>query len=503
MRLSDLKSFNPITIQCHDNPDADAMASGFALYCYFRAEGKEVRLIYSGANPITKANLKLMIEKLGIPIEYEPDCCRRVPGLLITVDCQYGTGNVTRFEADQVAVIDHHQIEIKEVEYSCIRPGLGSCSTLVWNMLREEHYPVNEDIILGTALYYGLYMDTNQFAEIYNPLDMDMRETIAFQKRLISLLRRSNLSLKELEIAGIAMIRYSYNEEKRFAVIKAQPCDPNILGLISDFLIQVDEIDTCVVYNEVNDGYKISVRSCVKEVKANEMASFLTDQIGSGGGHFEKAGGFISRALYERAYGSLHSEAYFNRRMNEYFESFLIIYADKYQFDTSQMKMYQRRKVPMGYVKLAGLLELGSQVSIRTQKGDMDLVVEEETCLVIDPFGEVIVNSYDRFRRFFNPIDQSFNPQDYADITEYTPTIKNWEDGTTMIISDYAQACVPNEHLCVYAGVLEKGIKVFASEEEEHYMLGKQGDYFAVCTQERRNIFVMEKYAFERSFQQI
>ena len=27
MRLRDLEKYNPITIQCHDNPDADAIAS--------------------------------------------------------------------------------------------------------------------------------------------------------------------------------------------------------------------------------------------------------------------------------------------------------------------------------------------------------------------------------------------------------------------------------------------------------------------------------------------
>ena len=32
MKLSDLAAYNPITVQCHDNPDADALASGYALY---------------------------------------------------------------------------------------------------------------------------------------------------------------------------------------------------------------------------------------------------------------------------------------------------------------------------------------------------------------------------------------------------------------------------------------------------------------------------------------
>lgn len=55
MKLSDLTAYNPITIQCHDNPDADAIASGYALYVYFQSIGKEVRFIYCGRNRIQKS----------------------------------------------------------------------------------------------------------------------------------------------------------------------------------------------------------------------------------------------------------------------------------------------------------------------------------------------------------------------------------------------------------------------------------------------------------------
>lgn len=34
MMLEELLGYDRITIQCHDNPDADAIASGFGLYCF-------------------------------------------------------------------------------------------------------------------------------------------------------------------------------------------------------------------------------------------------------------------------------------------------------------------------------------------------------------------------------------------------------------------------------------------------------------------------------------
>ena len=138
MQLTELSGYDEITIQCHDNPDADTLASAFALYSYFQSLGKRSRMIYAGRNRIQKANLKLMVEKLNIPVEYVEDvnayenCLpnHKVQGLLLTVDCQYGAGNVTRIAAENVAIIDHHQVEITNVEKSEINPQLGSCSTL-------------------------------------------------------------------------------------------------------------------------------------------------------------------------------------------------------------------------------------------------------------------------------------------------------------------------------------------------------------------------------------
>ena len=39
MKLKDLDRFDSITIQCHDNPDPDALASAFGLYKYFERTG--------------------------------------------------------------------------------------------------------------------------------------------------------------------------------------------------------------------------------------------------------------------------------------------------------------------------------------------------------------------------------------------------------------------------------------------------------------------------------
>ena len=504
MTLKDLERFEQITIQCHDNPDADALAAGYGLYCYFTEKGKKTELVYSGRNVIQKSNLCIMLDKLKIPVQYiEPEKGNRIhrDGLLLTVDCQYGAGNVTGLTGDEIAIIDHHQVEITDVPLSIINPNLGSCATLVWKLLKEAGYTITDENNLGTALYYGLYSDTNQFSEIRNPSDMDMREEIPHDQTMITLFRNSNLSLKELEIAGIAMIRYSYNDDYEFAVIKAQPCDPNILGLIADFLLQVDIIKTCVVFNETGDGYKFSVRSCIKEVNASELATFLAENIGSGGGHYEKAGGFISMKKYEDYYPTLHAEAYFNNRMTQYFDSFDIIYARDYEIDISGMKLYEKKKLPVGYVKADEVLPVGTPITIRTLEGDINTIVQEDLYIMIGIKGEVYPNRRDKFLRAYAASEEKYVYE--REQLAYVPTIKNRTDGSDLVLADYARICVPTGTVRIYAAPLEKGVKVFVEWEKEKYMLGKPGDYLAVRCDDMHDIYVIEKSIFSRTYNEI
>ena len=277
MKLSDLLSYDSIVIQGHDNPDADAIAAGFGIYSYMLSKGKKPRFVYSGNFTITKSNLCYLISKLEIPIEYV-EKLDTVPDLLITEDCAYGEGNVRKFEAKNVAVIDHHRLSGEMSELSDIRPGMGSCSTIVWDLLRKEDFVPDE--ALSTALYYGLYTDTGSLSEVSHPLDRDMLDTLKYDATLIRKLRHMNISLGEAKIAGQAMLGVEYHEVHRYALLESEPCDPNILGLIS-FYLAVDSVDVCMVFSVLKNGIKFSIRSCVPEVCANELATYISKDIGA------------------------------------------------------------------------------------------------------------------------------------------------------------------------------------------------------------------------------
>lgn len=513
MRLSELLEYDRIVVQCHDNPDADAIASGYGVYSYLKGRGKDVRFVYGGRFHIQKSNLTLMVSELKIPIEHV-DTLETLE-LLVTVDCQYGEGNVTGFDAGTVAVIDHHQVSRALPALNEVRSNLGACSTVVRELLRQEGIEINGDKGLATALYYGLLTDTNNFSEISHPLDRDLRDDAVFDRSLIVRFRNANLSLRELEIAGAALMNYHYHEDHHFAVAMAEPCDPNILGMISDLMLEVDTVDTCLVYSVLPFGVKLSVRSCVKEVKASELAEFITEGIGSGGGHLEKAGGFIQRELLEKVFpcqgeSSWDEEGgraganlengrirqYLLGRMNDYFSGTQIIHASDYSVDITGMAMYEKKKIPLGYVEADKVFPVGTRVCIRTLEGDLDVRISEDLYIMIGIRGEVYPNDRAKFERSYDRLDVP-----YAFSGEYPPVVKDVTEGRNISLIPYAKSCVSSGEVHIYARELEHRVKVFTAWDEEKYMLGKVGDYLAARTDDLHDIYVIERNIFHRTYE--
>ena len=352
LKLSDFCRYQKVVIQCHDNPDADALASGFALRWFLAKKGVDVRFVYGGANPITKSNLVLMDENLGIGCEHVTDLPK--PDLLITVDCQYGESNVTAFAAEEIAVIDHHQVSTELPVMSEVRSNYGSCSTVLYEMLRAEGVDINEDKNIATALYYGLMTDTGDFSEISHPSDRDLRDIAQFNKAYITLFRNSNLSIDELRIAGEALKNTIVDEARCYGIAHAGPCDSNILGIISDMFLEVEGVNSCVVCNLLPSGIKFSVRSCIREVKACELAAFLAEGLGGGGGHLVKAGGFLKKDLVVKAgvrYEKDDVVRFITARMNEYFDTSEIVYAREYQADLSEFARFRKKTFHVGFAR--------------------------------------------------------------------------------------------------------------------------------------------------------
>ncbi|MCL2048664.1 MAG: DHH family phosphoesterase [Defluviitaleaceae bacterium] len=505
-KLSSLLSYDNIIIQCHNTPDPDSLASGFGVYSYLKENGKNARIVYSGFEEITKKNILLMVEFMAIPAEYVKNTAELGKAdLLICVDCQYGEGNVSRIEADTVAIIDHH-IEVKKDErvnadLTVIHSSLGSCSTLVWGMLKDEGYDFKANKAVAMALYYGLLTDTNDFSELNHPYDRDARDFLEdyYDQQKIRALRNCNYSLEELEISAAALLNNIKEQNKRYVVFEAAMCDPNILGFISDTGIKVDSVDVCIVYSDRGSGVKLSVRSCVREVMASDYVKYLTDGVGSGGGHKDKAGGYIEKSKTDALGVSVveHIVA----KSSEYFMSFNNIYAERHDLDVTAMKQYMKKALPIGYIVSTDIFDKGTPIMLRTLEGDSRIIASPDIYLRIGIEGEVYATRAEKFHSSNRLCDEAvtFDISDYS----YTPNAKNELTGEVKELFPYMKSCVPTGNNPIYAAELECNTKVFNDWNPDGYMFGKKGDFLAIRCDDVNDVYIIRGDIFYKTYDEV
>ncbi len=499
MNLPDLLRCTRIAIQCHDNPDADAIAAGFGLYSYFAAKGAEAVLFYGGKNPVAKPNLLKMLELCSIPLRHCPENTEW-PGLLLTVDCQHGAGNVSPMRGKEVAVIDHHIQECPPPPMHDIRPYLGSCATLVWTLMRDAGFHL-EDLepeqrsALATALHYGLFMDTGGFAEVRHPLDRDLRDVAGVNERIVKTLKNSNLSLEDLSVASSALAQLHFDPAEHFALAGARPCDPNILGVISDLALQVDAVDTVVAYTESPEGMKYSVRSLTREYKASDIAVWLAaGGLGSGGGHAEKAGGWISARNFAERMPGMSAAGYFHRRLAEYKAAYAFVDGAESALPpddaAARSRRYVKRPLRLAYVP-AEALPRASTLHIRMLEGDITLACGPDTHLMIGLQGEVYPIARAAFDAAYTPLNEPL----LLDVP-YAPTVLDTLAGVRLPLADIARPCLRREGSAVRAAPLERGMKLFTRWDADNYIKGEKGDWLVWPEDDPRDMYIITAALF-------
>lgn len=500
-RLNELLWADNIVIQCHNDPDADALASGWGLYKYFMSKGKNVRLVYGGRAPVSKKNLQLMTDLLGIPAKYitslDPE-----PDLLLTADCQPGQRNTAPFKGKKFAAIDHHvtvRNSLEDLEAYDIRDNFGACSTIVWDLLRRENYDLKNDPALATALYYGLFMDTCKMQELSHPTDRAARNVLEnmYDQAVMQKLLTHNLNIDELKIVGDALKNTVLSEKHNYAVAEAAPCDPNILGIISDQINEVDGVDVCVVYSMLEIGAKLSVRSCIPHVQANEVAAYLS----GGGGHKNKAGGMLmAEAISERSGNTaVNSETVRELLINEmknYFEELDIIYAGKESsIDLSDAPIYYKLPVEIGYVRAADIYPSGSKIKLLSLEGDELLTVDDDLYIMIGIEREVYYNKRGYFKSHNKITGEELTLSDEE--LRYAEDLVCGVDTETIPLKGHIMKCVPVSSQ-IRAKPLERRVKVFSKFGD--WFSGDPGDYIVARVDDPADMYIIRKHIFEKTY---
>lgn len=499
MKLNEFldKGYQSIVIQCHNDPDADTVASGYALYCYFKLYVMDVKLVYGGYHEIIKSNMVAMVREFDIPIIYL-NTLETIPDLLITVDCQYGERNVVQLEGDTVAVIDHHKFNRNNTRasYVHVKDTYGSCSTVVWEMLREAGSDLIDDKRIATLLYYGLYMDTCQLKEIYHLKDRIMRDKLfkKYDEVKLNLLQNENITLFEIkDIIGPAYTQLYFCEKFKYCIATVSKCDPNILGIISDQVLEISGNDISIAYCDVGKGYKISVRSCTPKSKANDIASFIT--CGNGGGHNVKAGGFIPKDIL------IDSDTimkYLVNRIECYFTACLTVYHGCL-IDLKDFDIYKKLDIKIKCCHIADVYPIGDLIRIKSLEGDFDLAVMDDLYIMVGVNKEVYYCYKDYLYEHYKVDNKTFVNIDDSDRQHLEDCVSSL-DKDTLPYTDYLMNCYSLHTNWIYAKRLDQRAKVFDGTGY-NYFAGNVGDWLVANPKEPGDYYIISKDIFDKLYE--
>jgi len=279
-------------VTTHQNPDGDALGSLLGMEGLLKALGKEVVPLLAGRDLPPPPEYRHL--DLGAVVTEPPQDLSTY--IAIALDC----GNFDRLpsprlaEARTLVNIDHHHDNTGFGDLNLVQPTASCTAEIVFSLF--EGLGVRPSRGVAEALYIGVVTDTGRFMyENTGPAAHRMAAALlesgvdpaAVYHRIyegmpegkVALLARA---LNKLSRRLDGRLTYCVLSHEDFAQSGAQPSYSE--GVV-DHLRAVEGTVVAALIREVDDGYKVSLRSTTDQVDVSQIARRQ-----GGGGHRRAAG---------------------------------------------------------------------------------------------------------------------------------------------------------------------------------------------------------------------
>ncbi|MFB6296957.1 MAG: bifunctional oligoribonuclease/PAP phosphatase NrnA [Salinirussus sp.] len=295
-----LEEGSTLDIVCHNNPDPDCLASALALDRIGAAAGiDEPQILYSG--DISHQQNRAFVNLLDIDLQsFEAETLqnRQSGSLLAFVDHSVpGENNPVSTDTDPDIVIDHHPAGDIDARFVDRREELGATATILAEYVRTLDIDPGTD--LATALLFAIRSDTLDFlrgatseeyhaaGHLHESADQDMIQQLSTPSVTGGTLDAISTAIDNRRTNGAVLISHVGRTNERDALPQAV-----------DYLVRLEGVQTGIVFGLVDDVVHVSARSPDARVHAGNVLNDAFDDVGSGGGHHDVAGGQIPLGIF-------------------------------------------------------------------------------------------------------------------------------------------------------------------------------------------------------------
>jgi nanoRNase/pAp phosphatase (c-di-AMP/oligoRNAs hydrolase) len=294
--LQVLSEFDRFLVVMHDNPDPDAIATGWGLQVLIRRKlNRPVRVVGGGA--IVRAENRHLVELLQPPIELVDDLEVSEGTTTILVDCGSEATNhlLTRKRLHPIGVIDHHVNEglDEQPAFQDIRPHVAASATIAASYLREQR--IDPGVKLATAMIYAQRTETCGSETHYSALDRSILPWLTERAEPALLAEIENAPLSREYFGDLLLAMQGTFVYDRVALcFLPRASGAEIVGEVADLLIRCEGIQQVLCGAIVGSDLVLSARTERDCGSATKLLSTTLEGLGGAGGHAHRAGGKIT-----------------------------------------------------------------------------------------------------------------------------------------------------------------------------------------------------------------
>lgn len=293
--LQTLAEYERVLVVMHDNPDPDAIASGWGVAILVEEKlGLPIRLVGGGA--IVRAENRHMVDLLSPPIELVDEVAIDAKTAAVLVDCGAEATNhvVTRQGIKPVAIIDHHTNgQAPDAPFVDIRPDAAASATIVASYLREQGIELGAK--LATAMLYAVRSETCGHETYFSPLDRAILPWLTTHGEPALLAEIENAPLTRSYFADLLLaLQSTFLHENVAICFLPRATGAEIVGEVADMLVRCDEIRCVLCATILYGDLLLSARTQPGYGSATNLLVTTLDGIGGAGGHEHRAGGKIT-----------------------------------------------------------------------------------------------------------------------------------------------------------------------------------------------------------------